>query len=79
MELTIVSVGFVCAAIPSLIGWLLIRAVKGVDKALEGLSAKVDSLAKQDTLIMVELAELRTRVTHLELSFFRQIPDFQRR
>ena len=42
--------------IPAVVGWLVTR-----------LSAKIDRLVEQDTKFSVELAELRVRVTHLEL------------
>lgn len=59
--------GLLGSVVPSAVGWLLIRAVKGMDATLASLSGKVDALTNQDTQILIELAELRTRVTHLEL------------
>lgn len=43
----------------SVIGWFIVRTVKQID-------VKIDALAQQDTRTLVELAELRVRVTHLE-------------
>lgn len=55
-----------CTVLLSVVGFILIRAVKAVDQSLSSLTSKVDGLAKQDTHILVELASLRARVTHLE-------------
>lgn len=61
-----VIIGVLCSTVPSLFGWLLVRSVKAVDKSLADLTKKVDKQAQQDTQILIQLAELRTRVTHLE-------------
>lgn len=53
--------------IPGFVGFLLSRSIKSVDASLSDLTKKVDTLTSQDTKIRIELAELRTRVTHLEL------------
>lgn len=66
-----------CTVLLSVVGFLLLRAVKTVDSSIAGLTKKVDALTSQDTLILVELAGVRARVTTLEIlvSRFCQIPD----
>lgn len=58
--------GIIVAAVPAVVGWLIIRAVKGVDTTLEGLRKQVDELVKQDTQTRVEVADLRARLVHIE-------------
>ncbi len=64
---TLVIAGLVFAGAPSVVGWLLLRAVKHVDASLETLTIKVDALSKTDTEIQVAIADLRARVVSLEL------------
>lgn len=61
---TIASV--VVGLVVALVGFLLRRAISGVDSSVAGLTGKVDTLAQQSTELMVGLAELRVRVAHLE-------------
>ena len=54
------------AVVPAVVGWLTLRAIKGIDAAISTLNDKVDHLSEQDAKFGIELAELRVRVTHLE-------------
>lgn len=54
--------------VPTLLGWLTNRAVKQVDGSVASLIKQVEALSAQDTKILVELAELRVRVTQLEFT-----------
>lgn len=60
------ALSIVAAVVVPFVGWLLLRAVKGVDSKLDGLHASVNKLAETDTKIQIELAELRTRLVHVE-------------
>ncbi len=60
-----ILVAFVSVVI-SVIGWLLLRAIKGVDQSIAALGTKVDGLAAQDSLILIQLEGLRARVNTLE-------------
>ena len=84
MEPSTLVVAAVSAGLPSFIGWLLMRAVKGIDTSIavlaqkaDALSQKVDALSQEDTQIKIDLATLRARVTHLEIVVHGrvQIPD----
>ncbi len=70
---TMVLAGLLFAGAPSVVGWLLLRAVKHVDASLESLMVKVDALSKTDTEIQVAIADLRARVVLLELQM-RDLP-----
>lgn len=69
-EVTAVVVGLIVTAVPAVIGWLIVRAVRAVDRAIENVNKKLDHLVKQDTEQQVEVADLRARVVHLELFVF---------
>lgn len=56
----------VVALVVGLVGFLLRRAIGGVDSSVGRLDGKVDTLAQQNTELMVGMAELRVRVAHLE-------------
>lgn len=64
--LTVAVVGAIAGVVPTVIGVLTMRGVRQVDGSIAGLSVKVEQLTNQDTKILVELAELRVRVTQLE-------------
>lgn len=57
-----VVVGLVIAVV----GWLLARAIRGVDDKLDRLDGKVDILGKQDVEHSTALVELKVRVAQLE-------------
>ncbi len=63
---TTVVLGLIIAAVPTVIGWLFVRAVRGVDRSLDSVNRKLDQLTLQDTGRQVEIADLRARVVHLE-------------
>lgn len=48
------------------VGWLVLRAIRGIDQGQAELKAMVAELVKADTMIQVELAQLKVRVLHLE-------------
>ncbi len=71
-----IVIGF-CTTVLTVVGILIGRAVKSVDRSLLTLSAKVDAseasaaaryeaLLKQDSLILIQLENLRVRVLALE-------------
>jgi low affinity Fe/Cu permease len=65
-EATALVVGVVVAAVPTVIGWLLVRSVRGVDRNMDTMNAKLDQLVKSDTGRQVEITDLRARVVTLE-------------
>lgn len=48
------------------VGFLLNRSIRAVDLAIEKVGAKVDELAKADTALQVQIADLTARVRALE-------------
>lgn len=74
LSATAVVVGAIVAAVPTLIGWLLIRAVRGVDRSIEALARKVDGLARQDTRTQVDMADVRARLAHVEFLVLGKAP-----
>lgn len=67
IEPSAVLVALVSTVVPSIVGWLTSRAIRGVDDTLGSLARKIDRLTEQDTKIQVDLADLRARVIHLEV------------
>lgn len=65
-SLTPLVIGVVAAAIPTTIGWLALRVVRGYDSKLSTIDSKLDGMVSADTSRQVELADLRVRVVHLE-------------
>ncbi len=61
-----VVVGLIVAAVPTVIGWLFVRAVRGVDRNLDSVNRKLEQLVALDTGRQVDIADLRARVVHLE-------------
>lgn len=60
-----VVVGLIVAVVPSVVGWLIVRAVKGVDDQLKALDKKIDALVERDARTREAVAELRGRVGNL--------------
>lgn len=60
-----VVVGLIVAVVPSVVGWLIVRAVKGVDDQLKALDKKIDALVERDAQTREAVAELRGRVGNL--------------
>lgn len=58
--------GLVVSVLISILGWLLLRAIGGVDKKLAELGVKVDGLAAKDSQHSESLVELRVRLSHVE-------------
>lgn len=56
----------IAAAVPSVFGFLLLRAIKAVDTSIEKLGTKVELLSAQDTRHSIELGELRVRLLEVE-------------
>ncbi len=71
---TLMLGGLLVGALPSamlaFMGWLLMRAVRGVDDSLANLNKKVDQLAAKDTETLLALEMLRSRITRLEFQVF---------
>ena len=67
IDTSTVLIGLISAIVPAAVGYLLKRAISGVDSQVSKLDYKVETLSKQDTTILIELADLRARVTFLEL------------
>ena len=65
--MTIDISSLIAGALPTLLGVLLMRSVKQIDRSIEGIAREVKLLAKQDTAMLVELASVRARLTHLEM------------
>lgn len=65
---TLAILGAIGTAVPAVVGWLLARAIKGVDRSIENLSIKVDALSSEDSKIRVEIAKLETRLAAVEVS-----------
>ncbi len=68
------------ASITAVVGWLVIKAINGIENSILAVSKKVDAMAAQETTILVELATLRTRLVHVELLVMGrlQISDLKR-
>ena len=58
--------------LPAMLGFLTLRAIKGVDVSIAELIADVKSQRAELTKLSVEMAELRVRVVHLELMMQRR-------
>lgn len=63
---TAIVVGLVIAAVPTVVGWLFVRAVRGIDRSMDQMNGKLEQLVQHDTGRQVEIADLRARVVHLE-------------
>lgn len=59
-------VAALCTLVLSVVGFLIVRAVRSVDSSLTKLSVKVDGLAATDTNTLIQLADLRARVVAVE-------------
>lgn len=66
MNETLVVPGIVVSVVLAILGWLLLRAIGGVDKRLAELGVKVDALAQKDGQLSESMVELRVRLTHVE-------------
>lgn len=60
-----VVVGLIVAVVPSVVCWLIVRAVKGVDDQLKALDKKIDALVERDAQTREAVAEFRGRVGNL--------------
>lgn len=56
------------SVIVTVIAALTLRAVKGFDSSLASIAEKQEALRDQDTKNQIALAELRVRVTALEMA-----------
>lgn len=68
------ALGVACTLVLTVVGYLLVRTLKGIDKSIEKQSAKIDALGSTDTELKVQLRgmevamiEVRARVTALEI------------
>jgi hypothetical protein len=65
METTVIPTLLVGLVI-GVVGFLLARAIRGIDDKLDRLDGKVDILGKQDVEHSTALVELKVRVAQLE-------------
>lgn len=58
--------GVIVSLLISAMGWLVLRAIAGVDKKLAELSVKVDTLGLKDSQHSESIVELRVRMETVE-------------
>jgi predicted nucleic acid-binding Zn-ribbon protein len=63
---TVVIPALVVSTVIALVGYLLKRAIDGVDRNLSSLVGKVDGLSAKDSAHSEAIVELRVRMAHME-------------
>lgn len=79
MNESIVVSGLVVSVVVALVGYLLKRAIDGVDTKLEALGTKVDGLATKDGQHSESIVELKVRMAHVEGELLQLQRSVQRR